>query len=270
MFDKRHKGKIKNEKFLRWRLELSCFSLDIVYHPGRDNVPTDTLSRATCAIAPADSLFKLHEALCHPGVTRRNHIVRTKNIPYSLDEITKKTSRCPVFCECKPQFQRPERVPLVKATQPFERINIPTNNGNRYFLMVVDEYSSFPFVFPCPDVSTNTVLKCLTSLFSLVGMPAYVYSDRGASFMSRELRGVASSRSTSYNPEGNGQGERCNGVRWKGVTTRLKSKNLSLKNSLMCYTLSVLFCVLRPMKLPMSDSLVSHAGRPQLLSFPPG
>ena len=153
------------------------------------------------------------------------------------------TSWCPVCCECKPQFHRPEKVPLIKATQPFERINIdfkgplPTNNGNKYFLMVVDEYSRFPFVFPCPDVSTNTVIKCLTSLFSLVGMPAYVHSDRGASFMSRELReflslkGVASSRTTSYNPEKNGQAERCNGVIWKAVTMSLKSKNLP---SLLC------------------------------------
>ena len=104
MFDKRHKGKIK------------CFCFDIVYRPGRDNVPADTLSRATCAMAPAESLFKLHEALCHPGVTRLNHFVRTKNLPYSLDEIKKMTSRCPVCCECKPQFHRPERVSLIKAT----------------------------------------------------------------------------------------------------------------------------------------------------------
>lgn len=242
MFDKHHSGKIKNEKFLHWRLELSCFSFDIVYRPGRDNVPADTLSRATCAMATEDSLFKLHEALCHPGITRLNHFVRTKNLPYSLDEIKKMSSRCPVCCECRPQFHRPEKVPLIKATQPFERINIdfkgplPTNNGNKYFLMVVDEYSRFPFVFPCPDVSTNTVIKCLTSLFSLVGMPAYVHSDRGASFMSRELReflsskGVASSRTTSYNPEGNGQAERCNGMIWKAVTMTLISKNLPLKN----------------------------------------
>ena len=181
MFDKQHRGKIKNEKFLRWRLELSCFSFDIVYRPGRDNVPADTLSRAMCAMATEDSLFKLHEALCHPGITRLNHFVRTKNLPYSLEEIKKMTSRCPVCCECRPQFHRPEKVPLIKATQPFERINIdfkgplPTNNGNKFLLMVVDEYSRFLFVFPCPDVSTNTVIKCLTSLLSLVGMPAYVH-----------------------------------------------------------------------------------------------
>ena len=104
---------------------------------------------------------------------------------------------------------------------------LPTNNANKYFLMVVDEYSRFPFVFPCHDVSAVTVIKCLTSLFSLVGMPAYLHSDRGAYFMSREVResqttkGVATSRTTIYNPAGNGQAEKYNGVAWKAITTSL-------------------------------------------------
>ena len=67
-------------------------------------------------------------------------------------------------------------------------------------------------------MSTPTVIKCLTTLFSLFGMPAYVHSDRGASFMSQELReflsskGVSTSRTTSYNPTCNGQVERYNGT----------------------------------------------------------
>ena len=50
--------------------------------------------------------------------------------------------------------------------------------------------------------------------------------------MSRELRqfltskGVAMSRTTSYNPAGNGQVERYNGTIWKAITMSLKSKNL--------------------------------------------
>ena len=39
---------------------------------------------------------------------------------------------------------------------------------------------------------------------------------------------------------------------------------------LMCYTLSVLFCVLPPMKLHMSDCLVSHAVHLLAPPFPPG
>ena len=287
MFDKQHSGKIKNEKFLRWRLELSCFSFDIVYRPGRDNVPADTLSRTTCAMATEDSLFKLHEALCHPGITRLNHFVRTKNLPYSVDEIKKMTSRCPICCECKPQYHRPEKVPLIKATQPFERINIdfkgplPTNNGNKYFLMVVDEYSRFPFVFPCPDVSTNTVIKCLTSLFSLVGMPAYVHSDRGASFMSRELREFLTSKGVGFKSNYQLQPRRkwsSGEMQWCDMESsyyefEIKEPTISgtgKMSSRMCYTPSALFCVLPPMKLHMSDSLVSHADRPLAPPFLPG
>ena len=151
------------------------------------------------------------------------------------------TNDCPVCRECKPKYHQPEQVPLIKATQPFERINLdfkgplPSHNGNKYFLNIIDEYSRFPFVFPCPDVSAGTVIKCLTTLFSLFGMPAYVHSDHGAAFMSHELliflaeKGVATSRTTSYNPAGNGQVERYNGVVWKALTMALKSKHLPVK-----------------------------------------
>jgi transposase InsO family protein len=240
MFDVQHKGKIKNDKIMRWKLELACYSFDIVYRPGKSNVAPDTLSRATCATT-SDSLYNLHESLCHPGVTRLYHFARSKNLPYSLEEIRRITRACKVCNECKPQFHRPEQVHLIKATKPFERLNVdfkgllPTTDKNRYFLNVVDEFSRFPFVFPCPDMTTITVIKCLTTLFSLFGMPAYIHSDRGATFMSEELRtfligkGVATSRTTSYNPEGNGPVERYNGIIWKAIVTCLKSKNLPVK-----------------------------------------
>ena len=124
MFNQRQKGKIKNDKIMRWMIELSCYSFDIVYRPGRENIATDTLSRASCATTTHDSLYKLHDSLCHPGVTRLWHFVRTKNLPFSLEEVKKTLSSCPVCCECKPKFYHPEEAHLIKATQPFERINI--------------------------------------------------------------------------------------------------------------------------------------------------
>lgn len=241
MFNQSHHGKIKNDKIMRWRIELSCYSFDIEYRPGKNNVAPDTLSRATCASSACDSLYKLHDSLCHPGITRFWHFIRAKNLPYSLEDVKKTVNSCSVCRECKPAFHRPDSAHLIKATQPFERINIdfkgplPTNNKNKYFLNVVDEFSRFPFVFPCPDVSSSTVIECLTTLFSLFGMPAYVHSDRGASFMSQELRrfliskGVATSRTTSYNPTCNGQVEKYNDTVWKAITTSLKSKNLKLE-----------------------------------------
>ena len=243
MFDKQHKNKIKNDKFMRWRMELSCYDFDIVYRPGRENIPSDTFSRSYCGMACHDrhSLFNLHEALCHPGVTRLYHFVKSKNMPYSVEDVRQVVGSCRICAECKPKFHQPDKTRLIKATQPFERLNIdfkgplPSTDKNQYFLNIVDEYSRFPFVFPCADMTTSTVIKCLCQLFAIFGMPAYIHSDRGPSFMSKELqdflasRGIAGRRTTSYNPQGNGQVERFNGTIWKAITTALKSRNLPIK-----------------------------------------
>ena len=82
----------------------------------------------------------------------------------------------------------------------------------------MDEYSGFPFAYPCEDVSTMTVIKCLNDRFSIFGMSGYVHSDRGASFMSQELKqylhtkGIATSRTASFNPAGNEQCEKYYGI----------------------------------------------------------
>ena len=98
-------------------------------------------------------------------------------------------------------------------------------------LTVIDEYSRFPFAIPCANTCASTVIDCLSSVFFLVGLPSYIHSDRGSSFMSHELRsflhnlGIATSNSSPYHPTGNSQVERYNGIIWKTVTLILKSKN---------------------------------------------
>nr|XP_039273884.1 uncharacterized protein LOC120347845 [Styela clava] len=244
MFSRNHRTKIKNDKIMRRRLELCCYSFDIRYRPGQENISSDALSKISCATVQDPEnhlLYKLHDALCHPGITRMSHFIRVRNLAYSMDDIRKVISTCPVGCECKPRFHKPDIGHLIKATQAFKRLNIdfkgplPSNNSNRYFLCVVDEFSRFPFAFPCPNVSTASVIKCLTQLFTTFGMPAFIHSDRGSAFMSQELcsflndKGIATSRTTPYNPAGNGQVERFNGTIWNGVKLALKSKRLSVQ-----------------------------------------
>ena len=240
---KRAKSKIKNDKIMRWCTELSPYSYDIVYRPGPENLAADALSRVVCSaiLGSADHLRELHEALCHPGVTRFNHFLRTKNIPCSVEQIKKVNASCPTCLKLKPQYHKSNGT-LIKATQPFERINrdfkgpLPSTSNNRYILTIVDEFSRFPFAFPTSDMSTPTVIKCLIQLFSFFGMPGYVHSDRGRSLISEELktflnsRGVATSRTSAYNPQGNGQVERYNGIIWKTVSLALESRGLSQSN----------------------------------------
>ena len=227
-----------NEKIMRWRIELSCYHY-IIYRPETENAAADTFSRMQCSATSNRALYELHASLCHPGVTRMMHFVRCRNLPYSVDDVRSMTAACPDECaELKPRYHT-SHGDLVKATRAFERINvdfkgpIPSGMGNRCMLTVVDEYSRFPFLFPCRDMSATIVINCLCQLFSVFSVPAYVHSDRGQSFMPTEFsneflqsRGVTCSRTTPCNPEGNGQVGRYNGVIWKAVSPALKSRQL--------------------------------------------
>jgi len=99
-------------------------------------------------------------------------------------------STCKACAECKPQYHQSAPMNLIKATQPFEKLNIdykgplPTNNQNRFILTICDEYLRFPFAFPCRDVSAKSVVTHLSKLFAVFGMPAYLHSDRSSAFMS--------------------------------------------------------------------------------------
>ncbi|XP_059810217.1 uncharacterized protein LOC132383332, partial [Hypanus sabinus] len=238
LFSNQQRGKIKNDKILRWRIELSTYTYDILYRPGRLNEPPDALSRGTCASTQLGQLYTLHAQLCHPGVTRFYHFVKARNLPYSLEDIRMMTRDCQICAECKPHFYRPDTAQLVKATRPFERLSVdfkgplPSTDRNVYFLSVIDEYSRFPFAIPCPDTTATSVINALRQLFTLFGYPCYIHSDRGSSFMSEELRqyllarGIATSRTTSYNPRGNGQVEQENATVCKATLLALKSKGL--------------------------------------------
>lgn len=170
------------------------------------------------------------------------HFVRNRNLPFSIEEIKRMIANCTVCNELKPKFQTGIKSHLIKATQPFERLSmdfkgpLPSSTRNHYILTIIDEYSRFPFAFACSDMTSQTVIRCLCQLFSLFGVPSYIHTDRGASFMSAEVqqflleRGVASSRTTPYNPQGNGQVERLNGTLWKSIQLALKSRELPVEN----------------------------------------
>ena len=243
MLDSRKKTKVKNNKILCWRLELASFAYTILYRPGKENVAADALTRASCSTVLGQSsiLDELHKELCCPGITRLWHYVRVKNLPYSLDDVKKTCSRCEVCAEIRPTFYKPPHNALIKATQPMERLNIdfkgplPSTSRNEYFLCIVDEYSRYPFCFPCANTSTTTVIECLKKIFALFGTCRFIHSDRGTSFSSKQfkdflmMKGIASSRTTPYHPQGNSQCERYNGIVWRAVKCALRARQLPIQ-----------------------------------------
>jgi len=54
------------------------------------------LSRVYCTGFHRNKLYEVHDALCHPGVTRLYHFVRSKNLPYSMNDVKKLVESCRV------------------------------------------------------------------------------------------------------------------------------------------------------------------------------
>ncbi|GAA55652.1 pro-Pol polyprotein, partial [Clonorchis sinensis] len=259
MYGNQQKSKIKNDKIERWKIELAGYNYDVVHRPGTDNRVANTLSRNLCAnIAGTEKLEELHNMLCHPRVTRFAHFVRSKNLAFSVSDIRRVVSNCSTCSELKPKFCDTFRGQLIKATQPFERLSIdlkgplPSNTRNKYLLTIIDEYFRFPFAYPRADSSSSTVIGCLSQLFSLFGMPAYIHSDRGSAFMLMELKQflfdkvVASSHTAAYNPQCNGQVERLNGTLYKTICPALKSRGLPVTHWEVVL-LDALHCIRSPL-----------------------
>ena len=163
-----------------------------------------------------------------------------KKLAFSAEDVRKVCSTCEICSELKPRFKKMEEQTLVKATKVFERINIDfkwplcSSTPNKYILMIIDEYSRFPFAFPCPNMHTQTVINCLNQLFSFRSMLNYIHSDNEKSFVLKELkefllkRGIASSKSSPYHPTGNSQVEHYIGVIWKAIRLALKTYNFGV------------------------------------------
>ena len=65
---------------------------------------------------------------------------------------------------------------------------LPSSSRNKYLLVIVDEYSRFPFAFPCPNMYSSTVINCLEKVFSLCGTPQFVHSDNAPLFSSGSIK----------------------------------------------------------------------------------
>ena len=167
------------------------------------------------------------------------HFVRTRNLPFSQDQIRNITDMCRSCSYLKPKFIRKDQGILIKALFPFQRLNIDfkgpppvSSKGNRYLLTIIDEHSRYPFAYPCRDMTAPTVISCFNDIFSMFGMSEMVHSDRAKDFLSEQLttylhsRGIATSKTIYYNPQGNGQILKLNGTLWKAIAVTLHSSNL--------------------------------------------
>ena len=51
------------------------------------------------------SLYDIHAVLCHPGVvTCLNHFIKSRNLPYSIENVKQVCKECCVCQEIKPKY----------------------------------------------------------------------------------------------------------------------------------------------------------------------
>ena len=94
--------------------------------------------------------------------------------------------------EIKPRFYQNPIETSISATQPWQRISLdfkrPVKGKNNYLLIVIDEYSRFSFVFPCRNLTKQTVINCFMTLFCMFSLPGFVHTDHSSCFSAKFLK----------------------------------------------------------------------------------
>ena len=120
---------------------------------------------------------------------------------------------------------RVKPVPLVKMpiiTEPFSRVAMdlvgpispPAEGGQQYILTLIDVATGFPEAIPLKEITSIAVAEALMLIFSRVGIPKEILSDRGTQFTSQlmgelhRLLGVKPLFTTPYHPMCTGRIER--------------------------------------------------------------
>ncbi|XP_037779144.1 uncharacterized protein LOC119575564 [Penaeus monodon] len=98
------------------------------------------------------------------------------------------------LCQRSSPKGKVKKVPLVAMpviNEPFARVAIdlvgplsPSERGHRYILTLIDCATRFPEAVPLRSIDTVTVAENLIDIFSRVGIPKEILSDRGTQFKS--------------------------------------------------------------------------------------
>ena len=116
------------------------------------------------------------------------------------------------------------QMPIIST--PFERVAVdlvgplkpPSKAGHRFILTLIDYATSFIEALPLKEITSISVAEALMMIFSRVGIPRELISDRGTQFTSElmghvhKLVGIKPIFTTPYHPMMNGKLERQHAV----------------------------------------------------------
>ena len=110
-------------------------------------------------------------------------------------------SAYPIFSARPVGIQEKHKAPLLPfpvVGTPFESVGInivepldpKTALGNRFILVLVDNATRYPETIPLRSVTVHVVARTLMGVFTHVGFPKEVVSERGTNFMSAYMKSI--------------------------------------------------------------------------------
>ena len=165
----------------------------------------------------------------HMGINKTTDKVQSNFYwPGMHDDIARFCKSCDTCQRTVPKGSVP-KAPLVNPpiiTKPFTRVAVDligplaplSSRKHQYILTMVDTTSRYPKATPLKKIDTVTVAESMLSMFSDIGVPKEVLSDRGTQFTSNmmdevhRLLSIHAIRTTPYHAQCNGLCEKYNGT----------------------------------------------------------
>ena len=203
----------------------------------KDNVlrirPKDRSKKLKPRIVLPESLVKPALQRLHDGL-EGSHLGQLKTLrkvqarfwrPGLAKTVKDHCTACLTCAECKPPRKTP-KAPLrpIPSSYPFQRLHVDiigplprTKRGNRYILTVQCSFTKWVEAYAVPNQRAKTCAKTLMDNWVYrYGAPDSIHSDQGRNFESRlfgelcQMLENRKTRTTPYQPAGNGQAENAN------------------------------------------------------------
>ena len=186
----------------------------------------EEISQTVCPRHKRKKVIELcHDAVGHPGIDRTLDILRRRVYwPLMFKDVSSHVTRC-LRCQAtkKPIIPLHQPQGNLRATRPLELVSMDFNtleraaDGKEHVLVLTDAFTKWVVAVPVIDQTAKTVLKVVQhEWIEKYGIPEQLHSDQGKAFESEIVKevckhyGIHKTRTSPYNPRGNGITERYN------------------------------------------------------------
>ena len=157
--------------------------------------------------------------LGHMGFSRTWPLLRSR---FHWPGVTRDLRRWLAACLCCRRRKDSRNVrhglssPMARTPAPFHTVHFDlvgpfeeTATGNTYVLTLICPFTQFPFAVAIPNKEAETVARALGKIFSLVGHPKIMVSDRAKEFVGEVIQGLSNLfdikhiKTSGYQPQGN-------------------------------------------------------------------